>query len=508
MSEEIKQEQQEERQEVKQETVQETIPEQAVTKETAGEEIAQTEGNGKKKLGKKQWGIIGAVAAVVLALAIGLGIYNAPVNRLNRQLSLGNKYLEEQKYEEAALAFEQAIAIDDRCMQAYAGGIEAYLNTGDTENLEKMYEKAMGVIGELDEEFLTENMDAVVDIYLYADEVYGNTEKAAQILEEAMEITGQNPEIEEELVNVYLELAEKYTGDGAHEKALECYDRLLELAGENEQVLTGLESCLKQYIDVLMEEKRYDEIRKLAEKYGNVVKNIDFEAILARIAELERIEAENRAFMQKVYELMEAKDYESMHGVDGSEEATAFVERMTGEFYSYIPEDSESRNGTGAGVYKFGEGGYYFFYGQYEDGKRAGNGVSFCNSTKGGYEVFTGEWKEDAPNGQGEIVTSYDTFATSGGAFSATLRGNFVNGLCDGDIERIITSGGQEFDVSFSADNGVPVEDKTEEFYEMRPWADEIPDNAYVYAYDIKGDRYVWSWVETDETIGVVGYED
>lgn len=482
MSEEIKQEQQE-------------------------EEIAQTEG-GKKKLGKKQWGIIGAVAAVVLALAIGLGIYNAPVNRLNRQLSLGNKYLEEQKYEEAAPVFEKAIAIDDRCMQAYAGGIEAYLNTGDKENLEKMYEKAMGVVGESDEEFLTENTDAVADIYLYADEVYGNTEKAAQILEEAMEITGQNPKIKEELVGVYLGLAEKNTGDGAQEKALECYDRLLELAGENEQVLTGLESCLKQDIDVLMEEKQYDEIRKLAEKYENVVKNIDFQSILAQITELERIEAENRTFMQKVYELMEAKDYESMHGVDGSEEATAFVERMTGDFYSYIPEDSESRNGTGAGVYKFGEGGYYFFYGQYEDGKRAGNGVSFCNRSGGGYEVFTGEWREDAPNGQGEIVTSYDTFTTSGGSYSVVLRGSFVNGLCDGEIERIITSGGQEFDVSYTAENGVPVEDKTEEFYEMYPWADRIPDNAYIFAFDTQGERYVWSWAEQDEKLGVVGYED
>ena len=449
MSEEIKQEQQTEAipNEVMQQLAQNELPNQdSVPME--GKETTNTE---KKASGKKKWGIIGAIAAVVIALAAGLGIYNLPSNRLARQLELGNKYLEEQKYEEAVVAFEQAIEIDDRCMQAYAGGIEAYLNTDDKEGMEEFYNSALDVIVELEDDFIEENMDDIVDIYLYAGDVYDDPEKVAVILEKAIEVTDGNPQIEDELIEEYIELAEKYTSEGAYDKALNCYDRLLELAGENEQVLTGLEKCLKQYIDVLMKEKKYDEIRQLAEKYGNIVKNLDFQAILAQIEELERIEAENRAFMQKVYELMAAQDYDAMHTVDGSEEAEVFVERMEGENYIYIPEDAAGKNGTGAGVYKFGEGGYYFFYGQYKDGKRVDNGVSFCNQSGGGYELFTGVWANDAPNGQGEVIRTYDTFENSGSSYSMVMRGNFVDGLCDGKIEKIITSWGQNFDLSFTA---------------------------------------------------------
>ena len=51
--------------------------------------------------------------------------------RLARLLNLGNTYLDNGQYEEAAISFEQAIAIDPRCVEAYAGGMEAARNTDD-----------------------------------------------------------------------------------------------------------------------------------------------------------------------------------------------------------------------------------------------------------------------------------------------------------------------------------------------------------------------------------------
>lgn len=460
------------------------------------------------KTNRKKWGIIGAAAAVIIAIAIGVGIYNLPANRLSRQLALGNKYLEEQNYEEAVVAFERAVAIDDRCMPAYVGGIEAYLQTDDTEGMEKLYEQAVGVIDELDDGFPAENMEAVVGIYLYADDVYsGDLERAVQILEKGMEKTGDNPEIKEEAVKDYLQLTAAAADGEAYEKALGYYDRLLELDKDNEEAVAGLEACLQSYIDILMEEKRYDEIRQLAEKYQDIAANIDFRSILSQVAELERIEAENLAFIQKVYELMEAEDYEAMHGVDGSEEARAFVERMEGDSYIYIPEDGESRNGTGAGVYKFGENGYYFFYGQYADGERVGNGSLFCNEIQGGYTVFTGEWKNDAPNGYGEEILAYNTFDNSGEPYTKETRGNYTDGLCDGEMECIITSNGINFDVSFTAENGVPTEDKTEEFLDTHPWKD-VPENTYVYAYDDVGQEFAWSVIKQGGTLGTVSYRD
>ncbi len=74
---------------------------------------------------KKMWLLISTVVVVIIALAVGIGIYNTPTNRLRRQLDLGNRYLEEKRYAEAALAFDRAIAIDETCIEAYLGKAKA-----------------------------------------------------------------------------------------------------------------------------------------------------------------------------------------------------------------------------------------------------------------------------------------------------------------------------------------------------------------------------------------------
>lgn len=103
-------------------------------------EISQAEQNDTGKtvtLGKsnrKKWGIIGGIAVVLVALIIGISIYNTPANRLSRQLDLGNRYLEEQNYEQAIVEFDKAIAIDPMSVDAYLGKAEAYIGLGDLQS--------------------------------------------------------------------------------------------------------------------------------------------------------------------------------------------------------------------------------------------------------------------------------------------------------------------------------------------------------------------------------------
>ena len=80
--------------------------------------------------------MIGIIIAVVIVLAvgIGLGIYNSPTNRLSRQLDLGQKYLEEQNYEQAIVAFNEAIEIDPMSVEAYLGLADAYVALDDLES--------------------------------------------------------------------------------------------------------------------------------------------------------------------------------------------------------------------------------------------------------------------------------------------------------------------------------------------------------------------------------------
>jgi len=71
--------------------------------------------------------------AVLFALIMVSGIYVFTISpsRLNRQLDLGQKYLEEMDYEQAEVAFNKAIEIDPRSAEAYLGLIEGYIRTGE-----------------------------------------------------------------------------------------------------------------------------------------------------------------------------------------------------------------------------------------------------------------------------------------------------------------------------------------------------------------------------------------
>ena len=102
---------------------------------------------------RKIIGIVTALAVIVFALTIGISVYSAaPENKLSRQINLGHKYLENGEYEEAAIAFENAIAIDEKCMEAYVGGIEAYLQMNDADEVSAFYDRALSVVRSLDGE--------------------------------------------------------------------------------------------------------------------------------------------------------------------------------------------------------------------------------------------------------------------------------------------------------------------------------------------------------------------
>ena len=207
------------------------------------------------------------ISVIVVALAVGIGIYNTPENRLQRQLDLGNKYLEEQNYEQAAIAFEEAIVINDRCMEAYSGGIEAYLGAGDMEAAQAFYGKTLTMLDGLDEDFFAENMDYVVEINLAAEKVYeGDRDRIAQVLEAGYTMTGENEEIKELLIKVYLADANDKSANDSYEDALAVYDRILELDNTNTDTINDMCDWLDKYIDVLVEAGKYDDALELLEK--------------------------------------------------------------------------------------------------------------------------------------------------------------------------------------------------------------------------------------------------
>lgn len=229
------------------------------------------------------------VAAALIALIVGIGIYNTPANRVRRQLELGQKYLEEENYEQAIVEFNKAIAIDDRCMEAYIGGIKSYQGLDDKEGLPDIYERALDAAAKLEESELAENMETVVEIYLAADDVYSdNLEKVVQVMEDGLKLT-EDTKIKDRLIEDYLNLAKDYTDKGDYEKALEIYDRLKELGAENDEV-SDLANCLDEYFAMLRQQEETGENGAWVDDLYQKMISGDAEAVYAIILEPDFIE--------------------------------------------------------------------------------------------------------------------------------------------------------------------------------------------------------------------------
>ena len=80
-------------------------------------------------------------------------VEEAPVEQAptwQEQYDLGVRYLSEGNYKEAIIAFEAAIKIDPKRVDAYVGLAEAYIAQDDPEKARKILEQALTVVGERD----------------------------------------------------------------------------------------------------------------------------------------------------------------------------------------------------------------------------------------------------------------------------------------------------------------------------------------------------------------------
>ena len=121
---------------------------------------------------KKKWVIPVAIASAILLFAaiasiiVIVGIVAVPKARIKKQLELGEKYITEMDYENAVLAYREAIQIDPRNEEAYIGLAEAYeewaeqcIDEGNTDKAVKIFDCAIRDLGTAREN----NIESVVD---------------------------------------------------------------------------------------------------------------------------------------------------------------------------------------------------------------------------------------------------------------------------------------------------------------------------------------------------------
>ena len=87
--------------------------------------------------------IINAVLALLLSAGVfaGAAVYDtqlSPEARYEKKIELGNKYLEEGNYEQAIIAFTEALEISPKSADMYAARGEAYRQMKDMRRLRKI----------------------------------------------------------------------------------------------------------------------------------------------------------------------------------------------------------------------------------------------------------------------------------------------------------------------------------------------------------------------------------
>jgi len=122
------------------------------TAKTGGDVIIRNKSRKKALL----FAAIGAVLILLLVIIIAGNALGDGGGKLQEQLDLGAKYLEEMDYEQALMAFQAALSIEPKNVDAYLGIVEVYIRKNDFETALKYAREGYEATGD---ERLKEKID-------------------------------------------------------------------------------------------------------------------------------------------------------------------------------------------------------------------------------------------------------------------------------------------------------------------------------------------------------------
>jgi VWFA-related protein len=111
------------------------LPETDLKAQAASQAAPQTASEKKKRSRGKTVATVVIVLAVLAALGAGVFYVLSHMEdpKVREFLELGERYLLDENYEEAIIAYESALEIDEKCVDAYLGMADAYIGLGETE---------------------------------------------------------------------------------------------------------------------------------------------------------------------------------------------------------------------------------------------------------------------------------------------------------------------------------------------------------------------------------------
>ncbi|KGK91391.1 hypothetical protein DP73_03750 [Desulfosporosinus sp. HMP52] len=214
------------------------------------------------------------IVITALVLLIGGGVVyatNSTAARAERQLNLGNKYLQEGKYEEAILAFEKVIQIEPKNIPARLGLGKVYVATNEFEKAEKVLQEVF----EIEPNHLESHED-LCRVYL----MQGKLEEANAMLQKIIKIgtSGDVKELSSDLESANAINASKASYDQGvkqmnekqYLKAVDSFQKVIREDTERySDAQTKIGDCKKAYVESSLQSA--SDLAK-ATKYDDAIK--------------------------------------------------------------------------------------------------------------------------------------------------------------------------------------------------------------------------------------------
>lgn len=283
---------------------------------------------------------------IILLLICGCEKTKTIEQQIAEQMELGEKYLLEQKYEEAIVVFNKAIEIEPQNIVLYERLAYAYSLQGNEEKMLETIYKGIIIVQELSGEERKEFVD-------YAEETL-------------------------------LEIIENHEQKGDLDKAIEIAEHGKEIS-----------EVISEKLEELIRKKKAEEKRKYIFEEG--------EELLEQLYQA----AQNEDY-SKISLLISSEEADTIIwsnlGIDGS---ISYPEENGIQMQIYIkPVYDDSVYDEERGYWYLGTGVYY---GNLVNGKKEGSGWAILDfapeNSPGSYQKFDGEWKNNAPNGNGELIS-------------------------------------------------------------------------------------------------------
>lgn len=180
----------------------------------------------------------GVILLIVLIFLVGCG--KSVEKQIAEQLELGNKYLMEANYEQAIVAFNKVIKLDEKNTAGYVGLMEAYLENGNTDEAVQFGESGMEKLG-----------DDVLRDKLF--EVYQQKQLETKDISQKLLFYEKMLQLDPEQESVYLELAALYEKQDDYEQGMKVLKNGISNVSNPEELRQKLREMADSYREYLVD---------------------------------------------------------------------------------------------------------------------------------------------------------------------------------------------------------------------------------------------------------------